>query len=120
MCAAKEELLSVISRIKRNEEIPVPKSKCAAQLIRLLEEQNYLVTKKQGNTLKITKKTLRHIEGLSKFVTVKKREIEDMIKVFLPVNSTSGIVILTTNNGLVTHKDADRKSIGGRIVAFCY
>lgn len=120
MCAAKEELLSVISRIKRNEEIPVPKSKCVVQLIRLLEEQNYLVTKKQVNTLKITKKTLRHIEGLSKFVTVRKREIEDITKVFLPVNSASGIVILTRNNGLMTHKDAVRKNIGGSIVAFCY
>jgi|SRR3989338_2527038 len=50
---------------------------------------------------------------------VKKNEIEKFEKRFLPSRDI-GLLIMTTPQGIMSHKDAKEKSTGGRMLAFVY
>ena len=50
---------------------------------------------------------------------MKKEEFEKFEKRFLPAQDF-GILILTTNQGVMTHKEAKERKIGGRLLAYVY
>ncbi|WP_295722742.1 30S ribosomal protein S8 [uncultured Methanobrevibacter sp.] len=50
---------------------------------------------------------------------VKKDEFEKFEKRYLPAKNF-GILIVTTPEGIMTHKDAKSKGIGGRLLAYMY
>ncbi len=50
---------------------------------------------------------------------VKKDEFEKFEKGYLPAKNF-GILIVTTPEGIMTHKDAKSKGIGGRLLAYMY
>jgi len=50
---------------------------------------------------------------------VKKNEYEKYEKRFLP-SKDIGIIIVSTPQGVMTHDDAKKKEIGGRLIAFVY
>ncbi len=50
---------------------------------------------------------------------VKKGEFEKFEKRFLPAKDF-GILIVTTSQGIMTHKEAIEKGIGGKLLAFVY
>ena len=51
--------------------------------------------------------------------SVKVEDLEDFEKRFLPAKDF-GIVILSTNKGLLTQNQAKEANVGGTIVAYCY
>lgn len=51
--------------------------------------------------------------------SVKVEDLEDFEKKFLPAKDF-GIVILSTNKGLLTQNQAKEANVGGTIVAYCY
>jgi small subunit ribosomal protein S8 len=50
---------------------------------------------------------------------VKKDEFEKFEKRYLPAKNF-GIIIVTTPEGIMTHKEAKEKGIGGRLLAYIY
>ncbi len=50
---------------------------------------------------------------------VKNRDIEKYVKRYLPARDM-GILIISTNQGLVTHQTALDKKLGGSIIAYFY
>ncbi len=50
---------------------------------------------------------------------VKKDDFEKFEKRFLPAKDF-GILIITTSQGIMTHKEAEEKGIGGKLLAFVY
>ena len=46
-------------------------------------------------------------------------EFEKFEKRYLPAHGV-GIIIISTNNGLMTLDEAQQKNIGGRLIAYCY
>ncbi len=50
---------------------------------------------------------------------VKKDTYEKYEKRFLPAKDF-GILIISTNQGIMTHKEAKEKGIGGRLISYCY
>jgi small subunit ribosomal protein S8 len=50
---------------------------------------------------------------------VKSTEYEDWEKKFLPSRDV-GIMVVSTSQGVIAHKDAEGKNIGGRLLAFVY
>jgi small subunit ribosomal protein S8 len=50
---------------------------------------------------------------------VKKDEAIKYVKRYLPARDF-GILIVSTNKGLLTHKEAMEKNIGGSLIAYCY
>lgn len=50
---------------------------------------------------------------------VKNRDLEKYVKRYLPARDM-GILIISTNNGLVTHQTAIDQNLGGSVVAYFY
>ena len=50
---------------------------------------------------------------------VKAKDIEKYIRRYLPARDM-GIIIISTNNGLITHQTALGKNIGGGLIAYFY
>jgi len=50
---------------------------------------------------------------------VKISDYEKFEKRYLPARDF-GIIIVSTNKGLMTHKEAKEKSLGGKLIAYCY
>lgn len=50
---------------------------------------------------------------------VQKDNYEKFEKRFLPARNM-GIIIVSTSQGLMTHRDAKEKQIGGKVIAYCY
>ena len=50
---------------------------------------------------------------------VKVDEFEDWEKKYLPSRDV-GIMVVSTSKGVIAHKDAEEKNLGGRLLAFVY
>lgn len=50
---------------------------------------------------------------------VKIGEIDKYVKRYLPARDM-GIIIISTNKGLVTHQEAEEKRLGGVLIAYCF
>jgi len=51
--------------------------------------------------------------------TVKKEDIEKYRRRYLP-STNLGVLIISTNKGLITHKEAEKEKIGGCLIAYFY
>lgn len=51
--------------------------------------------------------------------SVKSAEFEKFESRFLPAQDF-GILIVSTSKGLMTHYDAKKKKLGGKLIAYCY
>ena len=51
--------------------------------------------------------------------TVKKDQIEKYRRRYLPARDI-GIIVLTTNRGLITHEEALKEGLGGSLIAYFY
>jgi len=50
---------------------------------------------------------------------IKKDQFEKFEKRYLPAKDF-GIIFVSTNQGIITHKEAKEKKIGGILLAYCY
>ena len=56
---------------------------------------------------------------LNQDFAVKVDEFEEWEKKFLPSRDV-GIMVVSTSKGVIAHKDAEEKNLGGRLLAFVY
>ena len=113
------------SKIGRNEAIIKPSSKLIKEVLSLLNANGYLGTSEEmtaarGGVLKVN--LLGNINkcGVVKpRFSIKKEGFEKFEKRYLPAKGM-GLIIVSTQKGLVTHEEAKAKGTGGRLIAYCY
>ena len=102
-----------------------PASKMIGQVLRTMQKEEYIgefefvddgkagqfIIELEGNINKCGVIKPRH--------AVKKDEFERFEKRYLP-SKNFGIMIMTTPEGIMTHKEAKEKGIGGRLIAYSY
>ncbi|MEN4007222.1 MAG: 30S ribosomal protein S8 [Methanobacteriaceae archaeon] len=102
-----------------------PASKLIGSVLRTMQKEGYIgefefiddnkagqfIVELEGNINKCGVIKPRH--------AVKKDEFEKFEKRYLPSKSF-GIMILTTPDGIMTHKEAKDNGIGGRLLAYIY
>lgn len=102
-----------------------PASKMIGHVLRTMQKEEYIgefefiddgkagqfIVELEGNINKCGVIKPRH--------AVKKDEFERFEKRYLP-SKNFGIIIMTTPEGIMTHKDAKEKGIGGRLLAYIY
>lgn len=100
-------------------------SKLIKEVLEIMKDSGYLadvseVVDVKGNYLNIS------LNGkLNKCGVIKPRfaiplaDFEKFEKSFLPAKGF-GFLIVSTNQGLMTHTQAKEKNIGGRLISFCY
>ena len=67
----------------------------------------------------ITVKNLNESRAIRPRFHFQKKELEKYLRRFLPSRDL-GIVIVSTNKGVVTHKEAMDKGLGGVLLAYCF
>ncbi len=111
-CGKKELLIHPVSRTIR-------------KILAILQDNHFVgsfdeLTDSRGGVVKL------HLLGnINKCGVIKPRfsvslqEFEKFEKRFLPAKDF-GIIIISTSRGVMTHKEAKRGGLGGRLLAYCY
>ncbi len=126
-----DPLAAVLSAIQNAEERAKHElvTKCNSTLIRkvldIMVAQGYLegyevIPDSKGDALKITLGGKINKVGVVKpRYQIRKRSYERFEKRYLPAQGF-GIIIMSTNQGLMTHEEAKEKGIGGTLISYCY
>lgn len=116
----------------RNNELQVnescsisPASKLIGQVLSTMQKENYISEFEYIDDDKAGKFEVE-LEGninqcgvIKPRHAVKKDEFEKFEKRYLPAKNF-GILIVTTPEGIMTHKEAKERGIGGRLLAYMY
>lgn len=112
-------------RISRNEVVIFPTSRIIKEVIKVMHENGYIGESKEvkdskGNSLKISLLgRINKCGAIKPNFSVTLNEYEKFEKRFLPAKNF-GILIVTTNKGIMTHDQAKEKKLGGKLLAYCY
>jgi len=112
-------------KIGKKECIVRPSSKIIKAVLKIMNENNYIgsfedVVTAKGNLLKVNLLgNINKCGAIKPRYSVKKNEYEKFEKRYLPAKDF-GIIFVSTPRGIVTHTEAKKKNIGGRLIAFCY
>ena len=104
----------------RKKEIVLKKhSRLLRNVLDIAKADGYLDYSVNGNELKVEIKNLNKIQAVKPRYTVKVDRINHYVRRYLPAKNF-GFVIVSTNNGLMKHKEAEEKNLGGCIIAYVY
>lgn len=109
----------------KKEIIIFPSSSTIKNVLDILNKEGYVgsyeeVKDSKGNFLK-----LNLLGNINKCGPIKPRfpinlkDFEKFEKRFLP-SKDFGVLIISTNQGMMTHVEAKEKMIGGSLIAYCY
>ncbi|MDD5192320.1 MAG: 30S ribosomal protein S8 [Candidatus Nanoarchaeia archaeon] len=104
----------------RKSEIIIDKnSKLLKNVLDIAKERGYLNYSLQGNKIKIELKNLNEIKAVKPRYTVSVKKINGYVRRFLPAKNF-GLLVISTNEGLMSHEDAEEKNVGGCIIAYMF
>lgn len=104
----------------RKSEVVVNKnSKLLRKVLDIAKERGYLDYNAEGNKIKVFLKSLNEIKAVKPRYTVSVKKINNYVRRFLPAKNF-GLLIISTNEGLMSHEDAEEKNIGGCIIAYMF
>jgi len=126
-----DPLSNVLSQIHHYEKlgkkllVTKDNNKVIKEVLKIMKEHRYVgaieeVEDSKGNTLKI-----HLIKNINKTGVIKPRfgvdkdSFEKFEKQFLP-SKDFGIIIVSTSKGMMTHKEAKKQKIGGKLISYCY
>lgn len=127
----RHDLLSdVLSAIKNGDnfgkrETLTNASKLIKEVLLLMQKNNYIgnfeyIDNSRGGKFKI--QLIGNVNSCGTIrprFSVRKREFDKYEKRFLPAEGF-GFLIVSTPNGLLTHSDAKKKELGGKLLAYVY
>lgn len=112
-------------KIGKKECIIRPSSKIIKVVLKVMNENNYIgsfeeVVTAKGNLLKVNLiGNINKCGAIKPRYSVKKDEYEKFEKRYLPAKDF-GIIFVSTSKGIMTHIEAKKKGLGGRLLAYCY
>ena len=108
-----------------NKTIELKNSKLLVKILDVLKENGYVGSYEIIDDGRQGKITVNLLGTINKCLAIKPRypvkveELESFERRFLPAKDF-GVLILSTNKGLLTQKQAKELNVGGTLVAFCY
>lgn len=120
-------LITVINNEMRNKRecIISPASKLLGRVLRIMQLNGYIGEFEfidDGRSGKFKVQLLGRINkcgAIKPRFSVKVDEFENWERKFLPSRDV-GIMVLSTAKGVISHKEAEEKNMGGRLLAFVY
>ena len=94
-------------------------SKLLRNILDIAKESGYLDYSITGKDLKIEIKNVNTIRAIKPRYTVPVKGINMYVRRFLPAKDF-GFIIVSTSKGLMKHKEAEEKKIGGCLIAYIY
>ena len=112
-------------KIGRSEIVVKPASKLIMNVLNIMKDRHYIgefstIKDGKGNLIKINL-----LGNINKCNVIKPRfpfrvnELNKFERRFLPAKDF-GFIIVSTSNGLMTHDDARKHNLGGKLVAYVY
>ena len=110
---------------RKNECVVLPTSKLGVEVLKTLQKDGYIgeferIEDKRGGKFKI--KLLAKITkcgAISPRFKVKKTEYKNWEQQYLP-SYMRGMLLVTTNQGVMSHHDAVNKGSGGLLIGYVY
>lgn len=102
-----------------------PTSKVVKGVMAILQDNNYLGSFGEQQTKRGASLNVNLIGNINKCGSIKphysatKGEFEKFEKRFLPAKDF-GMLVVSTPKGLMTHYEAKKSGIGGKLIAYCY
>ena len=120
-------LITVINNEMRNKRecIISPASKLLGRVLRIMQLNGYIGEFEfidDGRSGKFKVQLLGRINkcgAIKPCFSVKVDEFENWERKFLPSRDV-GIMVVSTSKGVMAHKEAQQKNMGGRLLAFVY
>jgi len=106
-------------KARKSEVIVDKNSKLLRNVLDIAKERGYLTYSLEGNKIKVNLKNLNEIKAVKPRYTVSVNRINNYVRRFLPAKNF-GLLIISTNQGLMTHEDAEEKNIGGCLIAYIF
>jgi len=111
-------------KVGKTETVVYPVSKLMLNVFNIMKKEGYIkqiVEEKISNNTKVKLKigNLNECRTIKPRFMVKSKHYDKYIRRFLPSRNT-GIIIVSTNKGLMTHYDAVSNNLGGVLIAYCY
>ncbi len=112
-------------RIGRHEIVAHPASALLRSILTIMNEHNYIgifEESKDSRGSRLVVPLLGKINrcgAIKPRYVVKKDALETYEKSFLPAKGF-GILIVSTSKGVMTSEQAKEKSMGGKLIAYCY
>jgi len=110
---------------RKNNCIVIPTSKLAMEVLKTLKNEGYIgdfehIDDKRGGKFKIQLLAkITKCGAITPRFKVKKDEYNTWEQQFLPAYNR-GILLVTTNQGVMSHKEAVNKNIGGFLIGYVY
>ena len=111
---------------RRKEQcVILPTSKIASQVLKTLKDEGYIgefeeIDDKRGGKFKIQLLAkITKCGAVTPRFKVKKNEYNEWEQKFLP-SYDRGMLIITTNQGVMSHHEAANKGIGGFLIGYVY
>jgi small subunit ribosomal protein S8 len=120
-------LITIINNETRNKRecIISPASKLLGRVLRIMQLNGYIGEFEFIDDGRQGKFKVQLLGRINKCGAVKPRfsvkvdEFENWEKKFLPSRDV-GLMVVSTSKGVIAHKDAEEKNVGGRLLAFVY
>lgn len=102
-----------------------PISNLIEQVLLIMQKNNYIKSFKKISLARGGEIELILSGNINKCGVIKPRfsitinEFEKFEKRFLPAKGV-GVLIISTSKGLMTHNEAIKKNMGGKLIAYCY
>ena len=112
----------------RHTEVIVPASRTKREIARILKEEGFIadVAEEQDGTMPVLRITLKYVDGKVPVVSGLKRISKPGLRVYaqktdIPrVLGGLGVAIISTSQGLLTDRQARKRSVGGEVLAFVW
>ena len=111
-------------RVNKKEVEVWPINNLMLEVLKIMKQHGYIENfkvieenKKRGVKLKIG--NLHECKAIKPRYVVRKKFYDKYIRRFLP-SKNIGIIIVSTNKGLMTHHEAMEKGLGGVLIAYCF
>ncbi|MFH7880513.1 MAG: 30S ribosomal protein S8 [Candidatus Aenigmatarchaeota archaeon] len=121
------DALSAIKNAERvgKKECYVKASKLVEKVLKVMQDNNYIgayeiINDGKSGIIKVELKgKIINCNAIKPRFSVRIDEFEKWEKRYLPARNV-GILILTTNKGIIDHKTAKKLRVGGKLLAYCY
>lgn len=117
--------LKLCETLGRNECTVKPASKLALKIFDILQQHHYIgsfevLETGRGNKIKINLLgRINKCGAIKPRFSIGKEGFVKFEKRYLPARGF-GILVVSTSQGVLTHEDALKKGIGGKLLAYCY
>ncbi len=126
-----DPLANALSKILNAEKVSKtvceikPISSTIKRVLKIMQEKRFIggfeeVMSQKGNTLKVNLLgNLNKCGAIKPRYSIKKDGYEKFEKRYLPAKDF-GIIFVSTSKGIMTHVEARKKGLGGKLIAYCY